>query len=290
MTNPVPIPDSFLPSTTPPNATTYKIDFTKTNPALPKYKDHFAAVIDNILTPSECNELIRLAEASTLPSTPHTPTWERAMVNAGNGKQVLATDTRNCSRIIYDTPDLASRLLARLHPFLEKYNLTTLTDQPLVTGLRGRGKQYELARLNERLRFLKYEGGEYFRTHWDAMYTTPDRSEMSFFTIHLYLNGEGDQDVGEMQREQEKVERNPGIDNTDLEGELLGGATSFVSGFADEDTKVRVFPKTGSVLLFQQNGLFHGGDLVVRGVKYTLRTDVMYRLVGATSHRGQCSE
>ena len=122
------------------------------------------------------------------------------------------------------------------------------------------------------------------------MYTTPDRSEMSFFTIHLYLNGEGDQDVGEMQREQEMVERNPGIDNTDLEGELLGGATSFVSGFADEDTKVRVFPKTGSVLLFQQNGLFHGGDSVVRGVKYTLRTDVMYRLVGATSHRGQCSE
>ncbi|RJE23506.1 P4Hc [Aspergillus sclerotialis] len=288
MTSSVPIPDSFLPSETPPNATSYQIDFTKTTPALPKYKDHFAAVIDNILTPSECNELIRLAEASTTTSTashsepqpqPHTPTWERAMVNVGNGKQVLATDYRNCSRIIYDTPDLASRMLARLQPFLEKYNLTTITDQPLVTGLRGRGKQYELTRLNERLRFLKYEGGEYFKTHWDAIYTTPDKSEMSFYTIHVYLNGEGEQDMGEMERERKKVEQNPGIVNTDLEGELLGGATSFVSGFADEDTKVRVFPKTGSVLLFQQNGMFHEGDPVVRGVKYTLRTDGMYRLV-----------
>ncbi|EKV15998.1 hypothetical protein PDIG_23530 [Penicillium digitatum PHI26] len=36
------------------------------------------------------------------------------------------------------------------------------------------------------------------------------------------------------------------------------------------------FFKTGSVLIFQQRNLFHGGDDVVRGVKHTLRTEVMY--------------
>lgn len=110
------------------------------------------------------------------------------------------------------------------------------------------------------------------------MYATPDGSEISLYTIHLYLNGEGEQDVGEMERELKTVEQNPGMFNTDLEGKLLGGATSFVSGLADEHTKVRVFPKTGSVLLFQQNNMFHEGDPVVRGVKYTVRTDVMYKV------------
>lgn len=41
---------------------------------------------------------------------------------------------------------------------------------------------------------------------------------------------------------------------------------------------VRVFPKTGSLLIFQQRNLMHSGDDVFRGVKYTVRTDVMYTL------------
>ncbi|KAH8429292.1 uncharacterized protein LDX57_006959 [Aspergillus melleus] len=57
---------------------------------------------------------------------------------------------------------------------------------------------------------------------------------------------------------------------------LLGGATSFTDGYRSKDA-VRVFPKTGSALIFQQRNLFHGGDDVFRGVKYTARTDVMYR-------------
>jgi hypothetical protein len=56
---------------------------------------------------------------------------------------------------------------------------------------------------------------------------------------------------------------------------LLGGATSFMDGFRAKDS-VRVFPRTGSVLIFQQRNLMHSGDDVFRGVKYTMRTDVMY--------------
>lgn len=194
----VDIPDDFLPPEAPHDAHSRRIDFTATDPPLPGYKNLFAAVIDNLFSESECKELIRLAEATTTTlsgdsssSATTTPTWERAMINVGNGKQVLATDTRNCGRIIWDSPLLAQRLLDRLTPFLRDFGMETIENRPLVTGLAGRRNVYHLSRLNERLRFLRYEGGEYFRPHWDAFYVTPDKEEISYYTIHLYLNGEG---------------------------------------------------------------------------------------------------
>ncbi|XHF99484.1 hypothetical protein AWENTII_002986 [Aspergillus wentii] len=248
----------FLPRQAPRTASAHIIDFTTTTPSIPKYNNLFAAVIDNILTESECNELIQLAESSTITPSSPTPTWERAMINVGGGRQVLATDTRNCGRIIYDAPDIADKLLQRLMPFLRKFEIDKIDNKPRVTGLQGRGKTYTLTRLNERLRFLKYEGGEYFRPHWDGRYTTPDRKECSYYTIQLYLHGEGEQDLTELEEASKTV---AGTDdaNLDKSGELLGGATSFIPCFEDEETKVRVFPKTGSVLVFQQNDLMHGG-------------------------------
>lgn len=268
------IPDTFLPPEAPPNTSSRRIDFTQTNPPLPGYANYFAAVIDDILTPAECGELIHQAEASTH-RNPSEPIWERAMINVGSGKQALATDTRNCGRIIHDSPELASRLLARLQPFLRTYGLDTIADNTHVTGLRGRGKTYKLTRLNERLRFLKYEGGEYFKPHWDGIYMTPDGGEMSLYTIHVYLNGEGEQDVGELEKEMQQRTADA-APNADVQGALLGGVTSFIPRYEEKQRQVRVFPRTGSVLVFQQNGLLHGGDPVVRGTKYTLRTDVMY--------------
>lgn len=191
------------------------------------------------------------------------------MINAGMGKQVLATEERNCGRIIYDTPEIAAKLLTRLSPFLSELGLQRIEKKPLVTGLAGRGNAFTLSRLNERLRFLKYEGGEYFRPHWDAFYTTSDRRERSYYSIHLYLNGDGEQDVDEFMREMGK-----GEGNRDKEGKLLGGSTSFLG--QDLTRQVRVFPRTGSVLVFQQNDLLHAGDAVVRGTKYTMRTDILY--------------
>jgi len=272
--------DTFLPPEAPPSASAHRIDFATTSPPIPAYANSFAAVIDNILTEAECNELIRLAEASTVPpnDTAATPTWERAMINAGNGKQTLATDTRNCGRIMLDSFDLADKLLSRMMPFLQELGIDREENKPFVK----RGKVYKLSRLNERLRFLRYEGGEYFRPHWDAMYMTPDGKERSFYTIHLYLNGEGEQDLEELRKEEERVaslwrQEGDSAFNRDINGKLLGGATSFFPRYEQQDVQVRVFPKAGSVLVFQHRDLLHSGDSVFQGVKYTMRTDIMYR-------------
>lgn len=88
------------------------------------------------------------------------------------------------------------------------------------------------------------------------MYETPDKTERSYFTLHLYLNDNEHQS-----------------DNEQLEG----GATTFWSMSMKQ--RLDVQPKIGSVLLFQQRNLIHSGDDVLRGTKLTMRTDVMYSKV-----------
>lgn len=55
---------------------------------------------------------------------------------------------------------------------------------------------------------------------------------------------------------------------------LRGGATTFHS--RNLQHRLDVHPKAGRVLIFQQRGLLHSGDDVVKGVKFTMRSDVMY--------------
>jgi hypothetical protein len=90
--------------------------------------------------------------------------------------------------------------------------------------------------------------------HQDGMYMTPNQTERSYFTLHVYLND------GDTQPEGEK---------------LQGGATTFWS--RNLRNRLDVPPKIGSVLLFQHQGLIHSGDDLVSGMKITLRTDLMYK-------------
>ncbi|KAH1498828.1 hypothetical protein LV164_005130 [Aspergillus fumigatus] len=193
------------------NATVRQISFLSTDPPLPQYKDYNAVAIDNLRTEEEeCKQLLRIAEASTVEDTSGTPRWDRAMINTGGAGQILATDQRKCESVIVDTPELADKLLARLMPFMKKEGVDHIHNQPLVPGLGGRGKACRLSRLNEKLRFLGYVGGEYFRPHWDSNYITPDEEEEeSFYTLHLYLNGDGEQGPQELMQVSKKAEIGP---------------------------------------------------------------------------------
>lgn len=84
--------------------------------------------------------------------------------------------------------------------------------------------------------------------HNDGCYQTPDDKERSYFTLHLYLN--------------------------DAENQLEGGATTFYD--YNMTRRIDVEPKSGRILLFQHRNLLHSGEDVVKGIKYTLRTDIMY--------------
>ncbi|EEH37902.2 hypothetical protein PAAG_00823 [Paracoccidioides lutzii Pb01] len=264
------LPEDFL-CADPQNASSRRIDFTKTNSAFPEYEGHYALMVDDLLSKEECDLLIRAAEESTISDSNKTPKWDQALINVGNGQQMLHTDTRRCSRILWDCPWLAERILSRIRPFIQD-DIEVLRDVPSIIGREPAQRQetWRLTRLNERLRFLRYYRGEYFRPHMDGSYVTPGGAEISLFTLHLYLNGEpGDRKMADLSAvSDDQVNSLP----------LRGGATTFFPPFIDSDD-ARTFsvnPQTGSVLVFQHRGLAHSGDEVLQGTKYTLRTDFMF--------------
>lgn len=190
-----------------------RVDFEKVG--LPMYKGLYAVVLDHVLTPDECDTLIRGAEAST------TKGWERAMINIGGGRQRLMTDERNCGRIIWDSRDVVDRVWKRIGHLAEVQEITRLENVPRILGS-GPSKWNEVwkfTRPNERMRFLKYTGGEYFRPHCDGSYETPDRKERTYFTLHLYLNNA---DVVT----KEEAEKKDDVPST-TDSVLVGGATTF---------------------------------------------------------------
>lgn len=131
------------------------IDFTKT--AIPNYKNFYAVILDNVLTPNECADLLSAAEAHG------NGQWERAMINVGGGRQAMYSDVRNCGRIIWDDKEVMDRIWKRCEPHMQE--ILRLENCHSICGFRGSNCTWKMTRLNERMRFLKYVGGEYFRTH-----------------------------------------------------------------------------------------------------------------------------
>jgi hypothetical protein len=294
--------NTLLEGPAPPSCTSRPIDFTKEG--LPEYAHSFAMAIDDIATPVECAALLNAAE------TRAGAKWEQAMINIGNGEQKMVIDRRYCGRIIYDNPELAQRIQERVLPYLPQ-EIVTLTNKPGITG-KGpvqRGETWRMRRLNEKLRFLKYTSGMYFREHCDGSYVTEDGKQVSFLTIHLYLNGndptvptdeaiarweQGGRRETEARREEAEARQalikafgaldtaGTDEDRTGAEGhddglDLIGGATRFYSW--RDDTYFDYKPKLGSCIVFQHRNLIHSGEDVIQGTKYTMRAEVLYEKV-----------
>lgn len=94
--------------------------------------------------------------------------------------------------------------------------------------------------LNEMFRIYRYEPGQRFKMHRDGSYER-NETEFSILSFLIYLN--------------ENFE---------------GGETEF-----RKVTTVK--PKTGTALVFH-HPMRHEGKEIISGIKYVLRTDVMYKL------------
>lgn len=99
---------------------------------------------------------------------------------------------------------------------------------------------WQLCGANERLRCYRYEPGQYFAPHFDGAFTRDPR-ERSLLTFMVYLNA--------------------------CEA---GGHTGLL------DLELEIAPKPGLALLFNHH-LLHEGARVQRGIKYAVRSDLMYR-------------
>ncbi|KAM0358831.1 hypothetical protein ACHAPY_004348 [Fusarium culmorum] len=251
--NDIPIPDSFLTSPSETPITSHQIDFA--NSPLPQYDGHTALVLDNVISPDECLELLSLAEASVPRDEENQSAWKPALVSGGDGYEARAPGYRESDRIIWDQQTIVDRLWERcLQADGLRGLLAVVPHEPWMKG----GK-WVFSRLNDRMRFLKYSPGQYFKPHCDGAYfytEGPGKEFETFYTVHLYLNDSAENDPS---------------------SELQGGATSFLDRRGEK--RVDVNPKAGSVLIFQHKGLFHEGALVNRGIKYTMRTDILYEWI-----------
>jgi hypothetical protein len=169
----VPIPNSFLtPLTDPSTIEVNQIHFAKTS--LPEYKGLYAVVLDNVLSHAECDQLTHMAEQSAGGHDASAPMenngWKPAMVNAGRDHEFLALDYRNSDRIIWDNEEIVQRLWTRLMQAegMKEY-LNVMKGEKYVhvvgDGIVTRDERWVVSPKgpNERMRFLKYGAGQFFR-------------------------------------------------------------------------------------------------------------------------------
>ncbi|TFK72277.1 hypothetical protein BDN72DRAFT_876579 [Pluteus cervinus] len=227
-------------STPLPNAPVF--DFSKTKLAR-DYTGSYVKILDNVFTAEECAALIRLAESDAK--------WEQAALHYGLGPEEKYVDTayRNSDRILRWDQGAADMMLEKLKPYVpelweirsgDKYEgVVSASNKVLGT--------WKLVAVNERLSFLKYGPGHYFKGHCDGQPTLPD-GRKARVTIQIYLNEEG----------------------------LEGGATRIWD--SRQKNYIDVNPKLGRVLVFQQRGIWHSGEEVTKGLKYTIRSDLLFRV------------
>ena len=121
------------------------------------------------------------------------------------------------------------------------------------------GESWNLVGLNSRFRGCRYQDGQQFVRHRDGAFGDSHGSR-SFLTLMLYLNDHS---------------------------EFQGGHTRFYNDRWDDQVVRSVPPETGTGIVFD-HALWHDGQPVTNGVKYVLRTDVMYRRSegGGEGHTG----
>lgn len=140
-----------------------KIDFAAAG--LPAYAASSAWILENVLSPSECQELLKLAEASAQPGEDGDK-WRPAMLNMGGNYEMMAADYRNSDRIVWDQPEVMARIMERCFQAegLQE-QLSEIVGNESILGKRAAevGEKWIMTRPNERMRFLRYRKGQFFQ-------------------------------------------------------------------------------------------------------------------------------
>lgn len=176
----------------------------------------------------------------------------------GFGKTNYPPQYRGNLRLLATDPGLAAKLWERLRPLVPG---TIEVVDGLGGHLQQRHATWEACGLNEMFRLAKYYPGHRFGAHHDANYVA-NKDMQTLYTVNVYTNTVA-----------------PGC----------GGRTRFYAEAANnkrkphaKDCDLQVRPEAGLAVCFLQppaDLLLHDGEELTGGLKYLLRTDVMYRRV-----------
>ncbi|KAJ7474060.1 hypothetical protein FB451DRAFT_1247739 [Mycena latifolia] len=216
---------------------------------LPEYGGCYAIVLDSLFHKPELASVLARAEAFS--------PWQVAQINAGPDVVYTLPSYRNGQRIIYDSFELSQQLFAKIRP-----HLVAIEEIDEPTYVRGRGlvtQKWRMVRMNERLRFLRYPKGGFFRAHVDGEYKDEKTGQRTFYTLLLYLPSDSSGSPGSFMS-------------------AGGGSTRFWGD--DENNYADVEAVPGRALVFQHAELLHTGEEVTEGVKCAMRSDILYERVG----------
>ncbi|XP_013387162.1 uncharacterized protein LOC106156453 [Lingula anatina] len=203
-------------------------------------------LLHGILSQQECQEYIQEFENEGFGAIP----------------ELVKNNYRSCERLLVQSSALASHLWDTIKTHVEDIEIHGDPHQQHIHGLKqalqGRWKPYGL---NELFRICKYQPGGHFAPHFDGHFVSSSEKR-SMKTFMIYLNDD-----------------------------FTGGTTNFVdesqqlhmdsSGkYCAEEKNVihRVQPETGMAIIFNHHRL-HEGERIKSGVKYIMRTDIMYHRV-----------
>lgn len=184
------------------------------------YGNEYVQTIENVFSKEECKDLIEISEIKGYQSA--------SLYTDKSGIEHFALDKRRGLRCIIDDLDFADKLLHKIYKLIpQKY------------------KNMNLHSVNHRLRFLKYNDGDFFTRHRDGNYISENGS-ISQITILIYLNDD-----------------------------YTSAYTTFFND-PDDYTGYVIKPLTGMICLMDQK-VGHEVSPLLNGTKYIIRTELMYK-------------
>lgn len=236
-----------------------------------KILENRAILIQNFLTTNECSQLVEFIESRCYESQ----SSDEIVMVAANSK----LSYRNNLRMMGISEQISQILYERLLFILQQIGEDCITcdetnsDHFLHNGF-GMIGTWRLDSLNPCFRLCKYNPSGHFGPHYDSDYVVDPINHRSLKTFMIYLNpcrGAVDDP------------------NIDLDGGYLGGQTNFCHShdmFYDKEREIYCSPSDaiynsvsaniGDCLVFDHH-ILHEGAQVLRGYKYLMRSDVMYR-------------
>jgi prolyl 4-hydroxylase len=226
------------------------------------------SVIEGFLSATECDTLIERAEQYGFKPSPlsgespdHVCLLHSFHAGGGHGR-THREDARNNHYTVITDSSLADQLFKRVAPHLPQ-TLDWMSDNAYLSKGNG-GREWSIAGCVDRLRFYKYERDEEYPEHMDGSYSRTittvngsksSRKQHSFLTLLIYLNDD-----------------------------FQGGQTKFypdkehcrfLRDIEDKQPIHQIQPRRGMALI-NVHQILHDGAKIQSGVKYVLRTDILY--------------
>jgi hypothetical protein len=218
----------------------------------PDKNKNTAFTFDNLLSKQESQEIIKNVQNK----------------NFLNLNSIYSENVRDSSRICVFDDQLSSVLWKRINKTLRRQHLE-FNFYPI--GFKTFGV-WEPQKINNCFRISKYESpSSGFLSHFDNQYTT-SFDEKSVFSMVIYLND--DFEGGEtFIHEEHLLNVDEDINKETFEGFTIQEEIKKVG--IQNYKKHSIQPKIGKCVVFSHS-LLHSGEPLTKGVKYILRTDVIF--------------